>query len=46
MVVIMMYEHYVIATKRKLIDLGPPSMDVIVLQTQRDSPLAGIDSAA
>ena len=27
-----MYEHYVIATKRKLIDLGPPSMDVIVLQ--------------
>ena len=28
---IMIYEHYVIVTKRESIDLGPPSMDVIVL---------------
>ena len=28
---IMIYEHYVIVTKRKSIELGPPSMDVIVL---------------
>ena len=31
MVVIIMYENYVIVTKRKSIELEPPSMDVIVL---------------
>ena len=31
MVVIMIYENYVIVTRRKSIELEPPSMDVIVL---------------
>ena len=31
MVVIMMYENSVIATRKKSIELEPPSMDVIVL---------------
>ena len=31
MVVIMMCENYVIVTKKKSIELEPPSMDVIVL---------------
>ena len=31
MVVIMMYENSVIATRKKSIGLEPPSMDVIVL---------------
>ena len=31
MVVIIMYENYVIVTKKKSIELEPPSMDVIVL---------------